>query len=118
MYQAEQSSIYERRAVSLERDVESMKMAEYMEDKVGYVYVGRITGMIQSGFFVSLDNLIEGMIRFDTMKDDYYNYDEKRMVIVGEGSKKVLKLGDKIKVKVKSASKQSGQIDFYFLRKM
>mgnify|MGYP003307220195 CR=1 FL=1 len=37
------------------------------------------------------------------------------MVIVGEGSKKVLKLGDKIKVKVKSASKQSGQIDFYFL---
>lgn len=118
MYQAEQSSIYERRAVSLERDVESMKMAEYMEDKVGYVYVGRITGMIQTGFFVSLDNLIEGMIRFDTMKDDYYNYDEKRMVIVGEGSKKVLKLGDKIKVKVKSASKQSGQIDFYFLRKM
>jgi ribonuclease R len=118
MYQAEQSSIYERRAVSLERDVESMKMAEYMEDKIGYVYVGRITGMIQTGFFVSLDNLIEGMIRFDTMKDDYYNYDEKRMVIVGEGSKKVLKLGDKIKVKVKSASKQPGQIDFYFLRKM
>ena len=118
LYQAEQSSINERRAVSLERDVESMKMAEYMEDKVGYVYVGRITGMIQSGFFVSLDNLIEGMIRFETMKDDFYVYDEKRMVIVGEGSKKVLKLGDKVKVKVKSASKQSGQIDFYYLRKM
>ena len=118
LYQAEQSSINERRAVCLERDVESMKMAEYMEDKVGYVYVGRITGMIQSGFFVSLDNLVEGMIRFETMKDDFYVYDEKRMVIVGEGSKKVLKLGDKVKVKVKSASKQSGQIDFYFLRKM
>lgn len=118
MYQAEQSSIYERRAVSLERDVESMKMAEYMEDKVGYVYEGRITGMIQSGFFVSLDNLIEGMIRFETIKDDFYVYDEKRMVIVGEGSKKVLKLGDRVKVKVKSASKQLGQIDFYFLRKM
>ena len=58
------------------------------------------------------------MIRFETMKDDFYVYDEKRMVIVGEGSKKVLKLGDKVKVKVKSASKQSGQIDFYFLRKM
>ena len=89
-----------------------------MMDKVNEIYIGKISGMIRSGFFVSLDNTVEGMVRFETMNDDYYEFDENNMVIVGEGSKKVLKLGDKVKIKVKSASKDTGQIDFYFLRKM
>ena len=118
IYQCEQCSVYERRAIDLERDVESMKKAEYMMDKVNEIYIGKISGMIRSGFFVSLDNTVEGMVRFETMNDDYYEFDENNMVIVGEGSKKVLKLGDKVKIKVKSASKDTGQIDFYFLRKM
>jgi len=116
-YLALESSNNERRAIGLERDVEDMKKAEFMEGKIGELFVGKVSGIINSGFFVELENTIEGMIRFETMDDDYYEFDEKRMVAVGRGSKKMIKLGDTIKMKLLKADKSSGQIEFVTIKK-
>jgi ribonuclease R len=110
-YLALQSSICERRAIDLERAVEDMKKAEYMQDKVGATFHGVVSGIIDQGFFVELPNTIEGMVRFESM-NDYYVFDPKKMVATGSGSKKVISLGKKMRVKVKGADKNTGQIEF------
>lgn len=117
VYQCEVASHCERRAIELERQVDDMKKAEFMEDKVGEKFDGKISGMISSGIFVELPNTIEGMVRFEDMEDDFYTFDEKRMIVIGEGSKKILKLGDKVVVKLKQASKESRRIDFYLVNR-
>lgn len=109
---AERSSKCERKAVDLERDVTAMKMAEFMEDCIGEVFEGRISGMIDSGMFVELDNTIEGMIRFETVRSDFLIFDQKRMLVYSRGSKKQYRLGDLVKVLVLNASKATGKIEF------
>jgi ribonuclease R len=110
------SSLHERRAVEIERDVEAIKKAEYMEDKVGKVYDGVVSGIINSGFFVELNNTVEGMVRFDGM-DDYFEFDSYSMSARGRGSKHIIKLGDKMKVKVISASRVLAQVEFGYVKR-
>ena len=110
------TSIQERRAIELERAVNDMKMAEYMEDHVGEIFEGRVNAILKTGFFVELPNTIEGFIRYDDIEDDYYEFDERRMIAVGSGSKKVIKLGLSAVVKVKAASKKASTIDFTLIR--
>ena len=111
-YLADKSSKCERRAVDLERDVTAMKMAEYMENCIGEVFEGNISGMIDSGMFVELPNTIEGMIRFETVRSDFLIFDSKRMLVYSRGSKKQYRLGDPIKVLVLNASKATGKVEF------
>ncbi len=111
-YIANLSSERELKAVEAEREVDDMKMAEYMEGHIGEEFVGTISGLTNFGIFVELDNLIEGLIHISTLKDDYYHYNSDIMAIVGENSKKMFRLGDKLKVKVVRANKQEKQIDF------
>ncbi len=111
------TSTQERRAIDLERDVEDMKKAEYMEDHVNEIFNGRINGVMKSGFFVELPNTIEGFVRYDDLNDDYYEFDETRMIAIGSGSKKIIKMGDSVTVKVKAASKKLGTIDFTLIRR-
>lgn len=110
------TSTQERRAIELERAVSDMKMAEYMEEKVGEIFEGRVNGILKTGFFVELTNTIEGFVRYSDLEDDFYQFDEKRMVAVGNGSKKVIKLGDEAMVKLKAASKKTSKIDFTLVR--
>ena len=108
---AEHSSFEERESVDCERDVESMKMAEYMEDHIGDIYTGMISSVTSFGMFIQLDNMIEGLVRLEDMKD-FYHYDETSQTLTGERSKKKYSLGDKVKVKVERASKEEKTIDF------
>lgn len=117
-FECSMASLCERRAIELERQVDDLKKAEYMEDKIGQLYEGRISGMINSGFFVQLPNTIEGLVKFSDLMDDYYIFDEKRMIAIGEGSQKIYKLGDKVKVEVKSASKELRKIDFLLVERI
>lgn len=110
------SSILERRAMQLERAVEDMKKAEYMESKIGATFEGRVSSILKTGFFVELDNTIEGFIRYENLDDDYYNYDSKRLIAIGERTKKVIKLGDLALVKVKAADKRLSTVDFVLMR--
>lgn len=109
---AERSSERERVAQTAEREAESMKMAEYMEDKLGEKFEGIISSVTAFGVFVELENTVEGLIRFDNLGDDYYNYDEEHKCLIGEKNKEVFKIGDKIEVEVIEASKALRRVSF------
>ena len=109
---ASQSSEREVAAVDAERDVDDMKMAEYMEGHIGEEYEGIISGITSYGMFVELPNLIEGLVHISTLKGDYFNYVEDILSMVGKSTKKTYRLGDKVKVKCVAASKLSSSIDF------
>lgn len=109
---AEQSSNRERQAIDIEREVEDMKMAEYMSDHIGEVYEGMISSITSFGFFVELPNTIEGLVHISDLTDDYYIYDEKTLMLIGERTKKQYKISDKVKVKVVRCNKEEKTIDF------
>lgn len=109
---ASHSSEREVAAQNAERDVDDMKMAEYMEKNVGKTYVGTISSVTSFGFFVELDNLIEGLVHISTLKKDYYNYVPELLSIIGKSTKKIYRLGDKVKVICTAASKETAMIDF------
>lgn len=106
------SSERERAAVDCEREVDDMKKAEYMQDHIGEVYDGIISGVTPFGMFVELENLIEGLIRLDDMTDDFYTYSEETFSLIGKNNKRGYRLGDKIKIQVKAANKEAKTIDF------
>lgn len=109
---AEISSRMERRADDAERETDDLKKVEYMKDKIGEEYDGIISGVLPSGFFVELENTIEGMVRVSSLIDDYYIFNEQIYGFVGERTKKIYKLGDEIKIKVEGVSIAARQIEF------
>lgn len=109
---AEKSSLRERAAIDIEREVDDMKMAEYMSYHIGEVYEGMISSITQFGFFVELPNTIDGLVHMTELTDDYYHYDENNLMLVGERKGKIFKISDKVKVKVISSSKKDRTIDF------
>ena len=108
----EHASLKERDAIDCEREVEDMKMAEYMMDHIGEEYTGMISGVTSFGMFVSLHNMIEGLVHISDIEGDYYNFDETTMSLVGQKHKKRYRIGDEVTVIVKSASKEESFIDF------
>lgn len=102
----------ERDSIDCERDVESMKMAEYMENHIGEEYEGTISSVMNFGLFVQLDNMIEGLVHISEIKGDYYTFDETTHTLRGEKKGKMYKLGQKVRVVVTNASKENSTIDF------
>ena len=102
----------ERDSIDCERDVESMKMAEYMESHIGEEYDGAISSVMNFGLFVQLDNMIEGLVHISEIKGDYYTFDETTHTLRGEKKGKMYKLGQKVRVVVTNASKENSTIDF------
>jgi len=111
-YVCSQSSEREQSAVDAEREVMDMKMAEYMEKHIGEEYEGTISGVEKFGFFVELENLVEGLVHITTLKGDHYNYVEDLLCLIGQNTKKRYTIGDKVNVKVVAASKETKTIDF------
>ena len=117
IYISEHSSSRERASVDCEREVEDMKMAEYMEGHIGEEFQGMISSVTSFGMFVELDNLIEGLVPLRDMKD-FFHYDEEHMTLTGERSHVKYTIGDKLLVKVVRASKEDKTIDFEVVRKL
>ena len=109
---AKQSSEREKVATKVEREAEDLKKAEYMEKRIGEEYEGIISSVTSFGIFVELENTVEGLIRFEDLGDEYFIYDEERKRLIGERSNKTYKIGDKVSIRVKKASKILRQIDF------
>lgn len=107
-----QSSTMERRADEAEREVEKLKKVEYMKQFIGETFEGVISGITTWGLYVELPNTVEGMIRVTNLKDDYYFYDEEKYIMVGEHTRKVYKLGEKINILVAGVDKFTRTIDF------
>jgi ribonuclease R len=103
----------ERKAMEAERDVVTMLKLRFMEDKVGEVYEGIITGVVQFGFFVQLRELfVEGLVHVSTLTDDYYHYIEKLHCLRGERRKNVYRIGDGVRVRVDRVDTARKRIDF------
>ena len=117
VYIAEHSSERERASVDCEREVEDMKMAEYMESHIGEEFEGMISSVTSFGMFVELDNLVEGLVPLRDMPD-FFVYDEDRMTLTGEKSHVKYTIGERVLVKVVRASKEDKTIDFEIVKKV
>ncbi|MDR0978742.1 MAG: ribonuclease R [Lachnospiraceae bacterium] len=109
---AEISTDREKIAVLCEREIEAIKKAEYMADKIGEEFEGIISSTTSFGVFVELPNTVEGLIRFENLGNDYYIYDEEHKTLLGEKTKELYKIGDKIKVQLIEADKNLRRISF------
>lgn len=117
VYVADHSSAKERSSIDCEREVEDMKMAQYMEGHIGEEFEGMISSVMSFGMFVELDNLIEGLVSIKDMKG-FFNYDEDRMTLTNEKSHLKYTIGERIKVRVIRASKEAKTIDFEIVKKV
>nr|WP_311198610.1 ribonuclease R [Jeotgalibaca sp. MA1X17-3] len=109
---AVQSSKMERRAVDAERETDSLKKTEFMVDKVGQKFEGVISSVTKFGLFVELPNTVEGLIHISKMGQDYFNFIESHMVLLGERTGIVFRIGQKIKIEVTKADVETREIDF------
>jgi len=115
-YASKQSSETERSAQEAEREVDDLKKAEYMSERIGEEHEGIISSVTSFGVFVELPNTVEGLIHISDMDDDYYVYDERHLCLIGERTKNVYRLGDKIKIKVTKVNMDTYEIYFSLLK--
>ena len=106
------SSKMERRADEAERETVKLKKAEYMKEHLGEIYEGVISGVTNYGIYVELDNTVEGMVHVNSMKNDYYYFDEIHYELVGQDSGVKYKLGERVLIQVKRVDMASKTIDF------
>ncbi len=109
---AEHSSEREVASQEAERDVADMKMAEYMENHIGEIYEAIIDSVTSYGFYVELDNLVEGLVHVNNLKGDYYEYVPDLLSLIGKSTKKTYRIGDKVTVRCINANKETALIDF------
>lgn len=109
---AEHTSKRERRAVDAERDTDALKKAQYMSDKIGEEFEGIISSVTNFGMFVELPNTIEGLVHVTNMTDDYYRFDDRQMIMIGERSGKQFRIGDEVTVRVSEVKPEESAIDF------
>lgn len=117
LYVSDWSSSKERASIGCEREVEDMKMAEYMEDHIGEEFEGMISSVMSFGMFVQLDTMVEGLVPIRSM-NDYFVFDEEKMTLVGERSKVRYTIGERLLIKVVAASKEAKIIDFEIIKKV
>jgi ribonuclease R len=111
---ASHSSITERNADDAERTVDDMKKAEYMQEHIGEKYDGMVSGITNYGFYVELPNTVEGLVRLSDLSD-HYEFNEKLLLLVGRRGRKTIRIGNRVRVKVKAADKLSGTVDFQLM---
>ena len=104
------SSKREREAEAAEREVVALKCSEYMAEHVGGCFCGHISGVTGSGFYVELENTVEGLVRAVSLCDDYYEFDERRYLLEGRRTGKIFRLGDPVRVRIYDVDKQRGTI--------
>lgn len=102
----------ERIADEAERETDKLKKVEYMEDHIGEVFEGVISGVTNFGIYVELPNTVEGMVHISKLPGDFFHYDEERYELVGEHTDQTYKLGQKVQVEVVRADRFERVIDF------
>ena len=109
---AKHSSEMERRADEAERETVKLKKVQYMEQHIGEEFEGVISGVTEWGFFVELENTVEGLVRVTELTDDFYQYYEDTYELVGEATNRRYKLGQKVLVRVEHCDRIMRTIDF------
>ncbi len=109
---ARKSSERERRATEIEREALDLKAVEYMQRFVGQNFDGVIESVTNFGFFVELDNGVDGLVRISELGGDYYEYVEREFAIIGQATGKMFKIGDEVRVKLIEANEKLRQLTF------
>lgn len=109
---AEHTSLRERRAVDAERDTDALKKSQYMADKIGEEFEGIISSVTNFGLFIELPNTIEGLVHVSNMTDDFYRFDDRQMMMIGERTNRQFRIGDEIQIKVIGVKPEESSIDF------
>ena len=109
---AAQASKLERRAEEAERETNKLKKVEYMEQHIGEIFTGVVSGVTQWGIYVELPNTVEGMVHVSKLPGDYYLYDEQAYEMVGRDTGRKFKLGQTVNVSVENTDKFLRTIDF------
>ena len=109
---AAQCSERERRADEAEREVIKMKKAEYMENHIGEVFEGVISGVTGWGLYVELSNTVEGLVHVASLQGDYFEYNENAYEMVGQRTGKTYRLGQTVRVQVVKADRMTRTVDF------
>lgn len=108
----ENCTLSEMKAEEAERESVKIKMAQYMQNFIGEQYPAVISGITAFGFFAELENLVEGLVHISSLNDDYYFYDDRRMILTGKHTRKVYRIGDRVNVQVVKVNVDEGKIDF------
>ena len=107
------ASDMEKRAAEMERESVKYKQAEYLQDQIGKVFDGLISGISKWGIYVELkDSKCEGLIRYADLNDDFYYLDEENFRVIGQDYGNIYQLGDEVKIQVKSVNLIKKQLDF------
>lgn len=109
---AKHASEMERAAVETEREVDDLKKAEYMLDKIGETFTGIIGSVTSFGLFVELENTVEGLVHVSYMTDDYYHFSDRHHALIGERTGKVYRIGEEVEVRVINVNMEEHAIDF------
>jgi len=112
LFYGEQSSLQERRAEEAERDLVDMKKARYMHQFIGEEFVGRISSVQSFGFFVELDNTVEGLVHISSITDDYYEFNDRTYTLIGRHTRRTFKIGDEVRVQLVRVDIADAKIDF------
>ncbi len=116
---AELTSDRERSADQAERDSIAMKKVEFMEQHLGEEFEGRISGVAAFGFFVTLDAFfVDGLVHVNSLRDDFYHFQDRSHALVGDKSRRSHRLGDRVEVQVVRVDKEARHVDFLLLRKL
>ncbi|MNI39780.1 Ribonuclease R [compost metagenome] len=115
-YAAKQSSEMERVAQEAEREVDDLKKAEYMLDRIGEEFEGIISSVTSFGIFIQLPNTIEGLVHISDLDDDYYIYDENHLCLIGERTKNIYRLGDDVKIRCEKVDIPNREIFFKLIK--
>ncbi len=100
-------------AADAERTSVKYKLVEFMQDKIGMEFDGAISGITEWGMYVEIDEThIEGMVPLREIKSDFFDFDEERYRLVGRRTRKVYRLGDRVRIKVKEANLDQRLLDY------
>lgn len=109
---AEQTSTQERVSIDTEREVNDLKMTEFMSDQVGQHFDAVVSSVTSFGMFIQLPNTVEGLIHISNLTDDFYSFDEKTLTLTGRGTHRKFKIGMPIRVTLINANIEQHQLDF------
>ena len=108
----EQSTLQEIKAEEAERELLDIKKAQYMKQFIGEVFTARISSILAFGFFVELDNTVEGLVHISSITDDYYEFNDRNYTLVGRHSGRKFAIGDEVQVQLVRVDVDDAKIDF------
>ena len=106
-------------AADAERTSIKYKLVEYMQDKVGQEFDGRVSGVTEWGMYVEIEpSKVEGMVSLREIRSDFFEFDEERYRLVGKRTHKIYRLGDKVRIRVKNANLEQRLLDYELIENL